>query len=168
MHCPQNALSTKCRMQKLKAPPSQCLFSQSCISLPVEQHMPERSTMPLGVGCDGCQSSHMVMHLVWQHNVAEVLFDFVTGLASLGSSLPEPAAGGVTNQFGRAQPPVQASPVVGTLLNKMNYSKQARCCRCTRQPPGWNSSSAQVACQHMTASVILVRCPCLSLAGTTL
>lgn len=76
------------------------------------------------------------MHLVWQHNVAEVLFDLVTGLASLGSSLPEPATGGVTNQFGRAQPPVQAAPVVGTLLNKTHCGKQARYCRCKFEPPG--------------------------------
>ena len=64
--------------------------------------------MLLGVGGDGCQSAHMVMHLLWQYDIAEVLFDFITGLSSLSSSLPEPAAGGITNQLGRAQPSVQA------------------------------------------------------------
>ena len=63
--------------------------------------------MLLGVGGDSSQSAHMVVHLMWQHNIAEVLLDFVTGFPRLSSSLPEPAARGVANQLGRAQPSAQ-------------------------------------------------------------
>ena len=44
------------------------------------------------------------MHLARQHNVAEVLLHFITGLASAGASLPEPAAGGVAHQLRGTQP----------------------------------------------------------------
>ena len=37
--------------------------------------------MALSVGGDCCQSPNMVVHLPWQHNVAEVLLDLLTGLA---------------------------------------------------------------------------------------
>lgn len=97
-------------------------------SSPVEKHMPEGSAMSLGVRSDSCQSAHVVMHLVWQHNIAEVLFDFVTGLCGLSSSLPKPAARGVTNQLGRAQPSAQAPPSIDTLLKPMHCSKHAQLC----------------------------------------
>ena len=54
-----------CRMQRENAVPKRLSQVPSCISLPIEQHMPEGSSMPLGVGGDSRQSAHMIMHLVW-------------------------------------------------------------------------------------------------------
>lgn len=61
--------------------------------------------MGAGVCCDRGQSSDVVVHLLWEHDVAEIAFDRLVALLPRAHlAAPEEASpGGFPDQLGRAE-----------------------------------------------------------------
>ena len=70
----------------------------------IEEHMPERRSVRPGVCCDSSQSSDVVVHLLREHNVAEILLDSLLGLFSQAdfTSAKKPSLGSLSDKLGRA------------------------------------------------------------------
>lgn len=91
----------------------------------IKKHMPEGSAMSSRIGSDSSKRSDVVVHLLGQHNVAEVSLDCLSALLPRAhfAATKEPPSGSLPHKLGCAQ--VSANHALLQIVRRVDSNRKA-------------------------------------------